>query len=355
MELKTYNKSVAHLNSVEDVAGYIKKNIYVDMRDIPIHLEPDVQNILTIPSINKTEFHKRIRSIFSEKGEVLSRYQIRYWINRGYDEVETTNIINSLQKKNSPRHTEYWTNRGYSHIDAVKHVSEYQTKIGDVNKTISPTLLAKRSQRCIEYWIDKGYSESDAELKISELQRKTTLSYWESVTDTQRDRHRMIGEKNGMYGKPSPVKSGHGYSGWYKGSFFRSLHELNYMVNVIERFNIPYKSAESSGIRIVYTGINGQKRTYVGDFIIADKYYVEVKPKRLSNTIENTIKREAAIDFCNKIGLKYKMTDCGTIPYNQLITLVENGSVVFTKNYELRIKQYLYKINRTIQLGKYEA
>jgi hypothetical protein len=43
------------------------------------------------------------------------------------------------------------------------------------------------------------------------------------------------GSKNKMYGKPSPQGSGNGWSGWYKGWYFRSLIELSYMVNVIEK------------------------------------------------------------------------------------------------------------------------
>jgi hypothetical protein len=54
----------------------------------------------------------------------------------------------------------------------------------------------------------------------------------------------ISGEKNFWFGKPSPVGSGNGWSGWYKGWYFRSLLELSFMIKVIERFKFSWKSAD---------------------------------------------------------------------------------------------------------------
>jgi hypothetical protein len=36
-----------------------------------------------------------------------------------------------------------------------------------------------------------------------------------------------------MYGKPSPQGSGNGWSGWYKGKYFRSIMELSFIVEYL--------------------------------------------------------------------------------------------------------------------------
>ena len=82
-----------------------------------------------------------------------------------------------------------------------------------------------------------------------------------------------------MYGKPAPIGSGNGWSGWYKGWYFRSLLELSFMINVIERFNMPWISAENQTYKISYVDTNLKQRNYYADFIIDNKYIVECKPK----------------------------------------------------------------------------
>lgn len=343
MIIKKYNKVFAEINSLEYLTPYIKEHIYTDINKIPTHLENSLIEILSKKSINKTEFHKKIRNVFSESGKVLSRCQIKYWINRGFNSDEAVDIINKLQKTNSPRHIDYWAKLGFYGDDAKSKISDYQKKNGDANKLLPTELLKKRSIFCKEYWINKGYSDSESSEIIKNIQKKISNNYWTTATIEQKNRHRMVGTLNGMYGKTPPNKSGIGISGWYKGLLFRSLHELNYMVNVLNRFNISFVPAEKSGLRIKYIGIDGREHTYCGDFIVSNKYYVEIKPKILFNTATNKIKKEVATKFCKKINLKYKIVDCGSIGVQQLIKLVEAGDVVFTKNYENRIKQYLCK------------
>lgn len=114
----------------------------------------------------------------------------------------------------------------------------------------------------------------------------------------------MSGEGNPMFGRPAPM-SGRGISGWYKGWYFRSTLELSYMINVIERFNLKWESAEKAEYKITYE-FRG-KRTYVADFVIG-KYLVECKPKRLIGTAMNLAKFEAAREFCKKNDMKFKVT-----------------------------------------------
>lgn len=102
----------------------------------------------------------------------------------------------------------------------------------------------------------------------------------------------LPGELNPMFGKPSPVGSGCGISGWFEGNYFRSLFELSFMVYA-KNSNIDIKSAETKEYRVPYI-LDGVDRTYCPDFVINNKTVVEIKPKGLLNIPENQAKFEAA-------------------------------------------------------------
>lgn len=344
MKLKLRNKVLANIENISELEIYIKNNLYVDFKNIPDIFKDAVLSLLNETEINKTAFNKRLRSIFSENGTIISKYQKKYWINRGYEIDEIDDIISTNQKINSPRSVEYWISNGYSYKDAEFQVSSLQKKFGDVNKNLDIEILRDRSIFSEQYWINRyNYSDDDARQKVSEIQTAISKKYWRNITNEHREKHIHKGEQNGMYGKPSPLKSGNGYKGWYNGKFFRSLRELNYMVNVLDRRGILYETAESKKYRINYIAYNGNARTYVGDFIVDNKYYVELKPKSLHNTEENKIKRTAAIEFCKNNGLIYKITDCGIPNTNQLLKLIESGTVILTKTTENKLNQYLLK------------
>lgn len=115
------------------------------------------------------------------------------------------------------------------------------------------------------------------------------------------------GKKNPMYGKPTPKKSGNGICGWYKNWYFRSILELSFMINYIERKNINWCSAENKKYRIEYKKYDNSDRTYFADFILEEKLLVEIKPKRLINTPLVQLKTKAAHIFCKNKGLQYKI------------------------------------------------
>jgi hypothetical protein len=149
------------------------------------------------------------------------------------------------------------------------------------------------------------------------------------------------GKNNGMYGKPSPIGSGNGWSGWYKEWYFRSLHELSYMINVIERFNLKWESAERKNLRILYTDFNGINRTYVADFIINNKYLVEIKPKKLHKSKNVQLKKKAAIDFCKNKNLIYKILDAPFLTKEKISYLYKTNQIKFIERYKQRIHDYL--------------
>lgn len=115
------------------------------------------------------------------------------------------------------------------------------------------------------------------------------------------------GSNNPMFGRPSPKGSGNGISGWYNEWYFRSLHELSFMIKIIERFKFNWISGET--VPIKYIDFLGKERTYFPDFIINEKYMVEIKPKRLHKSDEVIRKSEAATQFCKLNGLVYKLLD----------------------------------------------
>ena len=82
---------------------------------------------------------------------------------------------------------------------------------------------------------------------------------------------------NPMFGKPSPKASGHGISGVWNGCHFRSLLELQFLEWHYEKFNCMPLNAETSQYRIILPS----GKYYYPDFVSANGFIVEVKPKRL--------------------------------------------------------------------------
>jgi hypothetical protein len=93
------------------------------------------------------------------------------------------------------------------------------------------------------------------------------------------------GEKNPMFGKPSPLKSGRGISGTYKGLHFRSLLELAFLEHFELEYNTLPLSAEIQEFRVDL----GNGHTYCPDFVSGETVF-EIKPAKLLNTSENSLK-----------------------------------------------------------------
>jgi hypothetical protein len=99
----------------------------------------------------------------------------------------------------------------------------------------------------------------------------------------------------------------------------------------MDRFNIEWKSAEKLP-GIVYSD-NGNSRKYKADFLVAEKYLVEIKPKKLQNTSSNLAKKAAALSFCEQNGLKYKMTDIGCFSLKEMFEMHEKGVIKLPEVY----------------------
>jgi hypothetical protein len=173
-------------------------------------------------------------------------------------------------------------------------------------------------------WVDK-FGVEEANKKLTEYKIKQS--------------NNNSGEKNKMYGKPSPNGSGNGWSGWYKGWFFRSLRELTFMIKVIERFKFEWVSGEANAWKIKYQDYLGCERNYFPDFILNGKYVIESKPKKLWNSDSVVRKKMSAVTFCESLGIKYKLMDVGVLTRGEVRNLYESGEIKFIERYDKKYKE----------------
>lgn len=223
---------------------------------------------------------------------------------------------------------------------ARKKMSESQQKLDKKNNPIYQNKKFKEKcarhgkqngmygQSVYDVWVKK-YGKDEANKKANIRNKKRSID--------------ASGKNNPMYGKPSPKGAGNGWSGWYKKWYFRSLRELSYMISVIEKKGHKWESAENKKFYIKYTNYDGHERTYRPDFLLNDKILIEVKPKKLMETPNNIRKKEAAVNFCKKNNLEYRMVDVKILDINKIIELFLDGEVKFIKKYEDRINKIIKK------------
>lgn len=223
-----------------------------------------------------------------------------------------------------------------------KHTNEVINKIKSIDRSYTKTSEFKQKQSknnsgvrnpmhgksFYDVWVEK-YGIDIANDKMINYKKKQSFN--------------NTGVKNKMYGKPAPNGAGNGWSGWYNGWFFRSLRELTYMIKIIERFNLDWKTAETNNYKITYVDYDGLTKNYFPDFIVSNKYLVESKPKKLWNSNKVLRKKSAAIEFAKKHNLKYKIVDVGRLTDVEIKNLYDTGKIKFIDRYE---KLYKTKISR---------
>lgn len=145
-----------------------------------------------------------------------------------------------------------------------------------------------------QHWLIK-FGKEIADQKMEELREK--------------NREASTGEKNPMYGKPTPKKAGSGWSGWYNDSFyFRSIRELSFFISA-EDSGFDIKSIHlTKEFKVPYKGTKEQNRTYSPDFVMGNEI-IEIKPKRLWSTDENKRKFSAAKTFFERKGYVFVVKD----------------------------------------------
>lgn len=197
------------------------------------------------------------------------------------------------------------------------------TKTSNFKKTMSNVTSGKNNgmygKSFYDVWVEK-YGTEIANDKMVKYRNNTSK--------------KTTGSNNPMYGKISPEGSGNGWSGWYKGWYFRSILELSYMINVIERFGLNWEEGERGRYKIKYIDNKSVERTYTPDFIISGKYMIEIKPKKLWGQIDVQLKAAAANEFCISNSMIYKMTFCSKISDQEIKELVETDKLIFIERYK---------------------
>jgi len=156
---------------------------------------------------------------------------------------------------------------------------------------------------------------------------------------TLKSKGKFVGKNNPMYGKPSPQGSGNGFKGWYKGIFFRSLKELTYFIKEIELRELKWESGEKKRFIVKYEFM-GRERTYRADFVVENKFMIEVKPQKLQNSPSVLAKASAAIEFCKENNLEYKLVDIEQ-DFELIKRLYLSGEFKLMDKYIERFEKYI--------------
>lgn len=220
-----------------------------------------------------------------------------------------------------------------------RHLKKTKDKISKIKTGIKQTGdILKTSQRTIKLAKETQLGKS--------VYRMWLEKYGKDIADAKDVKYRLkqsklnSGKNNNMYGKPSPQGSGNGWAGWYKEFHFRSLRELSYIVFVLEAGGHDFISAQTKDLRIKYKDWMGRERTYTADFLVDEKYLIEIKPQKLWDCKEVQFKKNAAEEFCKKRGLIYQLID-PEIRSSELKEKYDNGEIVFLNKYKIKFEEFL--------------
>jgi hypothetical protein len=210
-------------------------------------------------------------------------------------------------------------------------------------------IFCDKTKITLENMIQK-YGKDIGECKYSEYisKQKNSHSYDQMVRKHGVERVKNMsaskankGDKNGMFGKPSPINSGRGMCGYYKGNYFRSSLEYYYMKH-LESQSKSYlcndTAERSNPLRVVIP--IGDGRNYIPDFIV-DSMVVEIKAKWRLNAPDVLEKKKVAEEWCSRNGYTYHIVTEDDIHINKNIMNedIENGSLQIKRNIQMRKKQ----------------
>ena len=183
------------------------------------------------------------------------------------------------------------------------------------------------TERSVEtVWVEK-YGQEEATRRLGEVKKKQS--------------HRSSGVKNPMYGKPAPIGSGNGWSGWYKSNFFRSLLELSYLKMLIDN-NIQFENGECRKHKI---SLEDGKNYFPDYYLVDSQEMIEIKPFNLLKTEANIQKFKAAK---NKFGDNFKILtekDIIRLTFDEINILYKSGDLLFIDRYEKKFKEKYYDSN----------
>jgi hypothetical protein len=235
-----------------------------------------------------------------------------------------------------------------------KHSKESMKKMVDTSnnsecrKKYYEKIRAKEYREYLSNWM-----KSNSPMKGNSYYKIWVEKYGVDIADKMNKecslKKSVKGEKNYWFGKTPPFGSGNGWSGWYNGWYFRSLLELSYMVNVIEKNNLKWVTGESNIFKIEYKH-NNVIKNYFPDFIVNDKYMIECKPKKLWKTNLIISKKKAAEEFCEKNGLIYKLREVPKMSDDEIFLLYQKEEIVWVDRYKIKFEDRIIKKSNKIFL-----
>jgi hypothetical protein len=323
MFINSTKKSIpSEINTLDELHTLITdNNIILNLNKFTPQVNKKLLDILNCSSMTYTELTRKIKSVFSAQ----STAQLEYWKLRGWD--NPTECVSRTQSAKSIYTVEYWVNRGYNVSSAKLEISKIQQQLSKKSNGVSKEELRKRSIRCIEYWINKGYSIEDARLEVKRVNDNSSKEYYINryglttgvFKYNQACKSKAVfGKDNPQYGKPAPIGSGNGISGYYKEYYFRSLYEY-YAIKHFEKNNVKFicndvcKSKLNSKVIIKYIDDNGIIRNYTPDFIVNDTIITEVKSSYQLDNSTVIKKKDATELFIKKSNIYNKydiLTEC---------------------------------------------
>lgn len=190
------------IDKIKEVIDNKVKNLHpeVEKRVIDAILKTDikckykilqfVRKMLDLPSVGSDKKIYWIKRGWSEEETNLKRVvkkmpsspmKIENWKNKinektgnFYTEEEALFKIRSFRKCN----IEYWIERGYNNIDSENKVKEFQKENSEkfIKKAIEyPERYIDRTETQLQYWLKKGFSEEESIKKLNERQNTNSL------------------------------------------------------------------------------------------------------------------------------------------------------------------------------------
>ena len=303
------------------------------------------------------ECEKRKTGWTDEKKQIQSKKQIERWDRMSDEDMNSWKefVVNRYKNKSEQEKKEWsekysgsnnpmygksvydvWVEKyGKEEADRRFEIQKNKTKntINSFSKEKKDAINAKKGLKgnkngmygksVYDVWVEK-YGKEEADRRKYDMGKKIS--------------ERNKGKNNPMYGKVPSNGAGAGISGWYKNWYFRSLRELSFMINVIEKEGHEWKNAESHEFTIKYLDVNGVERTYHPDFVLDDKIIIEIKPEKLQLNENNQRKQDGAILWCATNDFEYRMVDVDIIEPDILYDMYISGVIKFN---EKSLKRFL--------------
>lgn len=153
MVIKSRKQTLFEVVSIEQFEEYLKREIsnFKSMDNL-IEKERE-QLILTLMEPTQMGI-KKFRNVFVKNYiNCQTRYNKKYWLQRGYSDEQAMDEILKIQKNNNAKA-----------VEAMQNLKEYNFEE-----------YKKKRNIYVEYWVEKGFSEEEAKIKLQERQSTYSL------------------------------------------------------------------------------------------------------------------------------------------------------------------------------------